>query len=130
MDDTAQLAIQYKFLESEIWIPTHYDLHLTFNPTCEEFVGNCLVHVECKQPMKIMTLNAINTELKFVDAQLQQQKKWKGTIKIVDDPNVPKILKLIFSEALPKGKSVIGLRYKGTVRDDGLGIYKCPKTNP
>ncbi len=47
-----------------------------------------------------------------------------GTCKVVEDSSGKKV-KLVLSELLPKGKASLIINFKGVIRDDMLGVYKC-----
>jgi len=110
------------------WIPTRYRLQLSFNEHCSEFLGTCVINIECTvENLKAISLDAVSSEMQISEA-FAQQGKAKMICKVFGDSSQRKI-KLVLPTPLIVGKAILGLRYKVSVRDDCLGVYKISTLN-
>lgn len=105
------------------WEIIKYNLNLSFHEAnINDFQGNCLIIIKNNQNF-LNSIQLDSYELKINKIQIQQNGKIKNCKFIEDSSN--KKINLLFFEPMLQGKITIQISYKGKIREDGLGIYKC-----
>ena len=102
-------------------IPSRYDIRLAPDLVNFKFTGEVVAHVEVKQPVKQMLLNAI--ELEVHTAELSDAKGTKYGAKISYDEKEERLL-LDFDKEIPTGNFELKLTFTGTLNDKLRGFYR------
>jgi puromycin-sensitive aminopeptidase len=102
-------------------VPSRYDIRLAPDLTNFKFTGEVVAHVEVKQPVKEMLLNAI--ELEIHSAELTADKGTKYGAKIALDEKEER-LHLTYDQEIPAGKYQLRITFTGVLNDKLHGFYR------
>ncbi|PRP89432.1 Arginine/alanine aminopeptidase, overproduction stimulates glycogen accumulation [Planoprotostelium fungivorum] len=114
--------------EPSRWKPLQYALSLSFDSTSSNtYNGSLSLSIECVEEVKSFVLDFYTIEGKIIEVSAIQN-KLKPTAKCHELPGGRQI-QINLQEAIKPGRAVLNFRFRGTIRTDGLGLYKSQSTS-
>ncbi len=102
-------------------VPGHYDIWLAPDLTNFKFEGVEVVHIDVRQPVKEMLLNAIELEVQSAEIFNQQGTKYGAAISLNE---ADERLELKFEQEIPAGKWQLRIKFTGILNDKLHGFYR------
>lgn len=106
--------------------PIHYDLFL--KPDLESFIfdGKVSIQLQVNEPTDRIVLNSVELEIQRVSLQLESGKELTPKFELSVESET---LTLHLEEALPLGKALISIQFKGELNDKMKGFYRSNHSN-
>jgi alanyl aminopeptidase len=99
--------------------PTSYALELTLNPAKDDFTGIISIHLDVRQPVRTIWLNAAG--ISVAEASLKRAGK---TITAHAAPSGEDFLGIEFASEIPKGAAELTIRYRAKLhQEDASGAF-------
>ncbi len=102
-------------------IPSKYEISLTPDLTKFTFAGEETIHLDIKQPVKEITLNAIEINIQKATVISTSGKEQTGKISL--DEKLERAT-FSFDEAIPKGQAKLSIEFTGILNDKLHGFYR------
>ena len=100
-------------------VPTHYSLAVTPDLKAATFSGIESIDIEIKQPINVITLNAIEIAFQSVTIDAGREKQ----TAIVSLDSVSQQAALTFPNTLPEGRARLKIRFTGILNNELRGFY-------
>jgi len=101
--------------------PTHYDLSLKIIPSAPQFEGEVVIDLNFDVSSDFMWLHGQDFEVSTASLTLENGENITASYEQVDKSG---IARLTFDKAVPVGKAVLNMAYKGRISDALEGIYR------
>src|SRR5262249_24442735 len=102
-------------------IPSKYEIKLTPDFNQFTFDGDETIHVDVREAVKEILLNAV--ELQIDEAEIKNKQGTKYSANVTLDEQSERA-KLSFQEAVPPGQWLLRLKFTGTLNDKLRGFYR------
>jgi puromycin-sensitive aminopeptidase len=102
-------------------IPSKYEIRLVPDLSQFKFDGEEVVHVEVREPVKEILLNALELEIHEAEISNLQGTKHSGNVSL-DEQN--ERAKLTFKETIQPGQWLLRLKFSGSLNDKLRGFYR------
>jgi puromycin-sensitive aminopeptidase len=102
-------------------IPLRYEIKLTPDLKTFKYDGEEVIHVEVKQPVKEILLNAIDLEIRSCELTANSGTKYSGEFSLEEETER---LKIKFPESIPAGKCNLKIVFTGVLNDKLRGFYR------
>lgn len=101
--------------------PTSYQVELQLDPQAEDFTGQVAIHLDVKQPVQTIWLNA--TSIQVTQAKLESPGASALTPKVIAGGT--DFVGFGFDSPLKTGQATLTIQYKGKVRlQDSSGVFR------